>query len=91
MTFLATWPSSTAGPADCRAFDSEHAAEVCARAMTAAGHPRVVVFEVPDDRIDPPARPLVLPESDERCEVAPMPTRHTNGPQIDAERFEESA
>ena len=53
MTWLATWPSSNRIPAGCEAYDTEHAALVKAGHMTAAGVPRVVVFEIPDEHIDP--------------------------------------
>ena len=52
MTFLASWPASNRIPAGCDAFDTEAAALVKARAMTAAGVPHVVVYEVDDREIE---------------------------------------
>lgn len=52
MTYLATWPATTNTPAGCDAFDTESAALVKARAMTARGCPHVVVYEVSDDQIE---------------------------------------
>ena len=53
MTWLATWPSSNRVPAGCEAYDTENAALVKARAVTAAGAPHVVVYEISDTHIHP--------------------------------------
>lgn len=82
--FLASHPGSTHYPADCRAFDDERSAEAWARGQTARGVRSVVVYFVPD--VSPYG-----PESADSLPVAHLPTRTTNGPQNDAERFEESA
>ena len=50
--FLATWPQSKAAPAGCDAYETEAAALVKARDMTARGVPHVVVYEVSDEQIE---------------------------------------
>lgn len=50
--FLATWPGSPKTPAGCEAFETEAAALVKARQMTAHGAAHVVVYEIDDDRIE---------------------------------------
>lgn len=52
MTYLATWPGSNAAPAGCDAFETEAAALVKAREMTAKGAPHCVVYWVSDEQIE---------------------------------------
>lgn len=52
MTYLATWPASNRTQAGCEAFDTESAALVKARAMTNAGAPHAVVYEIEDRNIE---------------------------------------